>query len=344
MINSIELNKEKLLDDYSGSNPRVTWAENGIAGQNPYIERFRGKIDSLWQEACNLCQTNKARIDKMLEILPENVRNPHIVVKIKEKKKLRKTIESLIRQGKCVGLRTCFAEGEEPVSGTSPWAMGLKNNKDIEEFFQETYPQWRQMPDLREVIVMGNPQELGDKSLLPNHFVFRVEAFSPRELRVELRIGTEHLRSIEAETERQDLIEIKMEVPHSFYGIYSPGRIIVTPGQAYINTSFVPKDMSQSFTDNGIVWSGKENAQLFVDTQPLGIIDEVILTVFDQWTKKPKENIYYLLLALKKFGLNSLEFQGYHDLDKIKWIKAYGFRGIREEKIPPFIIRKLDGD
>lgn len=340
----MEISREKLLEDYDGSCPQVTWAKNGLAGENPLIESFRGRIESLWQEACDSCQTNKARIDKMLEILPEDLRSPHITIPIGQEKELRQTIERLVGQEKNIGLRTCFAEGREPVSGTSPWAMGLKNNKDIEKFFQETYPQWRQIPNLQEIIVMSNPQELGDKSLLPNHFVFRVEAFSPRELRVELRIGTEHLRAIEAETERQDLIEIKMEVPHNFYGIYSPGQIIVTPGQAYLNTSFIPKGMNQFLTDNGIVWSGKEDTQLIINAQPLMVINKVIKTVFDKWTRSPKENIYYLLLALKKFDLNSLEFQGYHDLGKVKWIKAYGFRGIREEKVPPFVIRKLDGD
>jgi len=324
--------KEDLLADYLGHSPKILVGE-GIPGYAPQIEKFSGLILAKWQEACESLVTNKGRIAMMLEILPPELRIPQIVIPFKEKEKLRKTIEDLIKEGREVGLRTCFTEDKIPPPGTAPWIMGLKNLDLVASFFgekpmpepsgwtgfPETYQDWQKREGLAEIIVMGNPVGLGREELRKNHFVFRIETFL-NDLRIELRIGTDQLRDIEAKTDRADLIEIAMKVGKSGYGIFIPGEITVAPGKNYLIDKAKINPLAEK------------------------IIGQVKEIVFAQWCRDPVNHLYYILLALDKFGLGAIEFQGRYDEEgNVEWILAHGFRGIREEKVRPRFPERLGG-
>lgn len=306
------------MADYTGHSPKILVSEGNLLGHNPAIEGFEGKIQALWQEACGSFRTNKARITKMLEILPADLRIPQTVILSQDKDGLRGEIEQGIRDNREIGLRTCFNNAQTPPAGTAPWIMGLNQEKLVSAFFdeqplpktpiwtgfQETYRDWQKYPGLTEIIVMKNPPGLGRGNLRGKHFVFRVETVDTN-LRAELRIGTDQMRDIEGRAKRADLIEITMDISENGYGIFIPGKIKLEPGRNYLTK------------------------HLKIRSFPYKITKQVMETVFGQWCPQ----FYYLLLALDKFGLGAIEFQGRQDKGKVTWILAHGFRGVREEKM-----------
>jgi hypothetical protein len=330
----------------------LDYLEKGPFGHNPRIKEALGEIVALWQEASESSRTNKGRIANMLKILPKDLRIPQEVIPFEEKEGLRKSIEELIKEGKEIGLRTCFREAQIPKPATSPWIMGLKTENQVRAFFgekplskfsrwrgwQETYNDWfEKYPGLEEIIVMGNPPGLGKENLRKKHFVFRAETVSINKLRVELRVGTDQLRDIEAGADRSDLIEITMEIPESAYRTYSPGLITVSPGRNYLRKP-ISQEALQEIRRRELIWPGK--ADFLLQPLPYKITKQVIETVFGQWCPQ----FYYTLSALNSFGLGGIEFQGRQDKGEVKWVLAHGLRGIKEERIPPRPPERAGGD
>lgn len=177
---------------------------------------------------------------------------------------------------------------------------------------------------------MGNPPDLGKTALRGEHFVFRVEHLSDT-LRIELRIGTNQLRDIEAGASAADLIEITMKVPSSAYGIYSQGEITVRGGGNYLNKE--SKKESRVQAKEGFNWKSDAKIQKAIKLLPRQIINQVSETIFGKWCQDPSINFYHTLLALDQFDLGAIEFQGRFNKEKILWMLAYGFRGLKEESL-----------
>lgn len=330
--------------DYSGHSPQIIWSEKQPWGHNPFFEGVQARLTSLWQETQETLRTNKGRVTKMLEILPPDLRIPQGVIPIQEEEKLKETVGKLIGEGKEVGLRTCFDAKMSPPAGSLPWIMGLNTQEQADVFFnkktaetpswqgsRETFADWLKRPGLEEIIVMGNPPDLGKTSLKEEHFVFRVEHQADA-LRIELRVGTNQLRDIEAGASSADLVEMTMKVPPSGYGIYSQGEIMVRVGENCLDRKSKKELRAQAKEEFN--WKSDAKIQRVIKSLPRQIIDQVSETVFGKWCQDPSINFYHTLLALDQFDLGAIEFQGRFNREKILWMLAYGFRGLKEESLP----------
>ncbi|MCL5432919.1 MAG: hypothetical protein M1524_02270 [Patescibacteria group bacterium] len=304
-----------------------------FTGESPYAWK-EYDIWRLGQEAQACYITRKARTVKMLESIPESLRIPQVVFPFNNIRGIKSSAEEMVRNGKEVGIRTCFSDGEtkdrRSVLGKSPWVMGLKTPDQVDDFFSpelQTNAPWRgsdKTPEnnfyfgwinsyrhqgLREIIVMGNPPGLGEIDLKREHFVCAVYC-TGNEYRTELITQTDQLRDIE-DTDRKSLLYISTKIPEIklALGSFSLEEICVSPGNRYLDSSGSP-----------------ENKQL--NPHSLKLVEQIIGVLYRQHGA----NLYYTLSALNNFAIGAVEFQGRTDKDgNIKWILAYGLKGLMED-------------
>jgi hypothetical protein len=323
---------------------RETTTKDPSIGSNP---RFQGAIEEVAAEiefARQKVSGNKAVAVEVLGFsLPKDIRINQRVFPPGQSAEISRAVHEAIDKGKDVGVRTSFL-GKSGVSemGKAPWIMGLPK-EETNIFLGKPYarnPHWRGSketlrqwikghPGLSEIIVMENPAGLGEKEFEKNHFVFRLDV-SLNELRIELCLGTDQLRSLDESATRKSLIEIKAKIPQRAYGIFSLGETTVSPGGQYVQK----KAIGRMKTERSFAWN-EESAQAILKRKPYRVVKQIIEKVFKEWPHNGEErNFYYNIMALERLGYGMIEFQGRYDKNgNIQWILAYGLRGTAESSI-----------
>lgn len=269
-------------------------------------------------------QSPKAKVNEFLKIVPEERRLLQIIVPADDEAALREIMLKHsthqypeLREKSWVGLRTCFKE--DPLN--KPWTMGKRTRKQVEDFFQpqnqaptswqgsrEHYPEWRQNPDLTEIIVMVNYPRLGLPEYDEEFFVFRVFLYYPHgffpeaRMAVALMPNTSQLRDLDRGTRKTSTIYIEPRETN-YQPLARKQELMISFGANYLQQGQV-----------------KPEAE--------ALAKRVGKTVFDEWCQPP--NLYSCLIALEEIGLEALEFQGVKEGSQIKSMRLYGLRGVKE--------------
>ncbi len=301
--------------------------------------RYHADLIALWGEANRQYQTDKAKINRLIKIIPRKHRIERFVFPTGEKENLSQTMILALREGCWVGLRSCYLY--QPL-GKAPWIMGMKSRKAVQCFFSPrkkgqrrvwlgtpaAYHEWLADPGLKEIVVMFNPAQLCPK-YKKEHFVGRVEIFGSQ-LRTEIRLNTDQLRDADSSVERSDLIIATMELKDTFR--FEKGPVVASFGRRYFKTKTPrPKEKTIKML-NGVFGEFRpENPAYKKVIRPsvLQLSHEIISTVLNEWCEAPF-NLYYRLQALREFGLGTIEFQGRIEKNRIGWMLVYDLRGVRE--------------
>lgn len=184
---------------------------------------FRTEATALWESSPWV--TEKAKVIELLKLIPQENHILQVPVSAKDKDTLREIMLDVVQKGYWVGLRTCY-HPEQPL-GRAPWHMAITTRAEVEEFLANPefggfsgsggHSKWLEDPNLREIIVLHNPPELGlpQHVFEKRHFVFTVSCHSqPDEVLVEISLDTAQVRSIER-AEPRDLIHIIMHLDPS---------------------------------------------------------------------------------------------------------------------------------
>jgi len=273
--------------------------------------RYHADLIALWGEANRQFQTDKAKINCLIKIIPRLYRIDRFVLKKEDKTNLKQAMLLALKEGFWIGLRSSYLY--QPL-GKAPWIMGMKSRKGVQRFFSKPkkdeqqiwlgtkahYNEWRADRGLKEIIVMFNPPLLCPQ-YEKEHFVGRVEIFGPN-LRTEIRLNTDQMRDADSSVPRNKLIIINMALKDTFR--FEKRPITTSFGRSYFRKKTIKPNV-------------------------LKISKQIINTLFNDWCQAPF-NLYYRLQALREFGLGTLEFQGRIKNNEIDWMRIYGFRGVRE--------------
>jgi len=296
---------------------------------------FDAKARQIW--ANSRCETEKARVVELLNLIPPRYRIVEIPIKARDRETLKAQMFDVIHEKKWVGLRTCYIR-EQPL-GLAPWHMAVRSEEDVVSFFNDEgfrtytyrgsklgggYSAWIQYPDLREIIVLYNPPELGlsapeypayDPTCEHKHFVFTVSAGTASDYKdhivLNLRLETDQLRSFET-IDREELIRIEMPL--------HPDVPLAIESCEY---SFFGKE---AIRHSELIHEGD------IDPRAVRIARQVARTVFEEWWA-PQFDLPRIMWALQNnFYLDTLEVQGRTKEDgQIQYILVYELRG-REER------------
>jgi phosphohistidine swiveling domain-containing protein len=331
---TIELSKEpKWLPRYHSLAHDVWERTAKLYGKGQ--QDFDTKARQIWTNS--KCETEKARVVELLTLIPPQYRIVEIPIKAHDDKALKTQMLDIVHEGKWVGLRTCYIR-EQPL-GLSPWHMAIRSEEDVARFLNDEefrtytyrgrklgggYSTWIRNPDLREIIVLYNPPELGlsapeypayDSTCEHKHFVLTVSAETNCDLVdrivVNVKLGTDQLRSFET-IDRKELIRIEMPLhPDIPFALES------------CEYSFFGKD---AMHHNELVHQGD------IDPRTVWIAQQVVRTVFEEWWNPPFDLPRVMCALQKGFNLNTLEVQGRAEEDgRLEYILVYEMRG-REER------------
>lgn len=326
-----------------------------LSKEPKWLPRYRSLACSVWERTAKLygkgqqdfdararqiwadsrCETEKARVVELLNLIPTQYRIVETPVKAHDRETLKARMLDVISTGKWVGLRTCYSE--QPL-GEAPWHMAIRSKKDIENFFKDEdfriytykerklgggYSAWISDSNLREIIVLYNPPELGlsapeypeyDSSCMHKHFVLHVFAGTASDYRdrikVNLKLGTDQLRSFE-NIPREELIRIEMPL--------------------YPDVPFALESCEYSFFGKEAVRRSELTHEGDMDPRVVRIAQQVAQTVFEEWWAPPFD-LPRIMRALENFYLHTLEVQGRATEDgQVEYILVYELRG-REER------------
>lgn len=322
-------------------------------GSNIFIQKARLRVFENWAESQEKYQTSKARLVSLLDLFPEDMRIKQTIIPIKDRDGLRVEMERLVREGKEVGLRTCYGKSTQNGHrlGINPWIMGITTIEQIRAFFGEapldqakpwretkekdqekhqTYQRWVEeeiAKGLKEIIVMENPKGLSTERPT-NNFVFRLDAFGKQTPFIELRDSTNQLRSLDGQMPRSSQIHIGMKIPKNYYGIYGIGEIAVKIGKKYLRKESLTKDIIEQFEEGWVEWDSENPNLQRIKPETKELIDQIVNFIFFNSFNRQPQRLYHLLSALSLLGIDDVEFQGKHDKKgNIEWAKVYGLRG-----------------
>jgi len=308
---------------------------------------FRYFVDliEVWCRSERKWQTDKARIESLVEFIPRKFRIHRLVFKKEDKQKIQKAMLQAIKEGFWVGVRSCYLY--QPL-GKAPWIMAMKSKKAVSLFFSRQkgrlwlgtpahYYQWLADPGLKEMIIMFNPKRLCPQ-YKKEHFVCRIEHFEDQ-IRAEIRLYTDQTRDIEAETDRKNLIQITAPINYTLY-LAKKLPLTASFGSGYFKRKIsldkeTKKKLTVEMFDGQFGHFQIKNPKYrnLIKPSVLKITQQIANRIFNHWLYPPF-NLYYRLQALREFGLGTVEVQGRMEKGKIAWMLVYGLRGLREvEKI-----------
>jgi len=298
-------------------------------------EDFDAKVKQIWLNS--KCETEKARVVELLDSIPPQYRIVEIPIEASDSGELIVRMLDVIRRGKWVGLRTCYIR-EQPL-GLAPWHMAIRSDEDVASFFNDEgfrgykyrgsrlgggYSSWIRNPDLREIIVLYNPPELGlsapeypayDPTCEHKHFVLTVSEDAASDYRdrivVNLKLRTDQLRSFET-IDRKELIRIEMPL--------------------HPDVPFVLESCEYSFFGEEAMRYSEVIHEGRIDPRTMRIARQVARTVFEEWWAPPFDLPRVMWALQKNFYLDTLEVQGRATKDgQLEYILVYELRG-REER------------
>lgn len=329
--------------------------------QPEWISRYQNIVHSVWERTAKLygkanqdihakskqiwanskCETEKAKVVELLNIIPPRYRILELPIKAHDRETLETKMLDVIHEKKWVGLRTCYRR-EQPF-GQAPWHMAIRTEEDVAKFFNNEdfrtyihrdckmgggYSSWIKNPDLSEIIVLYNPPELGlsaseypehDPSCEQKHFVLTVSTDTASmsndyedHIVINLKLKTDQLRSFEI-IDRDELIRIEM-----------PLRPDVPVSIDSCKYSFFGKEP---------ICFGEITSQANIDPRAARIALQVARTIFEEWWS-PQFNLPGVMWAMQSnFDLDTLEVQGrIKKNDLIEYILVYEFKGREERK------------
>lgn len=283
---------------------------------------FTNQLEAYEAAADNYFNSTKAKVEGRLSshcgVLPSRVVLGRDIVQADDPDALQDAIQSAVDAGYHPGVRTCFA----PQIPSSPWVMGIQSKEDVDGFMKNTYPEWVSMRNITELIVMHNPVGLDPRSaeLSKRHFVFRL-VHNQRSLQMEARLGTTQLRSIEAHTNRADLISVNLN-----RSVAAFNDLQFRVGGSYTKDGCNDEwRIRQSDFRNGHHQNGH------VRQKSLTTIEQAVTRIQD-WCADRHLRLGDRLEAFAERGLEISEWQGRFDEDGfIKWMRIYGFRGSKDD-------------
>ena len=279
-------------------------------------EQYTALLYNYEANASQLFESKKAIIEGRMTdacgVLPPDVVLSRDIVKARDADNLRYCLYEAVDHGFHAGIRTCF-RNQPP---KSPWVMGVNSHEKVDQFMDETYPQWLGLKDLSEIIVMHNPPLLGLPEERENHFVFRLRKSASNGYYMEMRLGTDQLRSIENHTKGDDLIT--GTINKSIIGFKNMELKI---GSTYTGNGTL--ELAQAQPD---FWVNGLNTNGHIPAHTKAVVEQAIKGI-QQLDADPHTRLYQRLQSFSEIGLDTSEWQGRMSEHGVDWMRIYGFRG-----------------
>lgn len=284
-------------------------------------EEYKDIIHQFSRVAMKFWESTKAKTEGFFTpscgVFPESTILSRDIISINDKTALEKSLKEALEKGFHLGVRSCFS----PQIDESPWIMELDSEKSIKDFLENKYEDWKELPNITELIVMRNMPDLGNDEEKDNHFVFRIGERQSDKFKgtyIEARLGTSQLRDIESDTSRNDMIIINMKSFEEF-SINIGGSY--TRDGLELDYDFIENDWEDMYQDLVEIVEEKHLKTI------ISMLKEIKYLLRD-----PHLLLKRKLQAFSDFGLEYSEWQGrVSEQRNIKWMKIYGFKGSKDD-------------